>query len=109
MTALDDWWAVESNSGLTDVQKLSLKDSIRAAAFLAVDLPFFVGNLEIRRIEVDGNRVAVFGVGGFSWPLYIYHGPVGVTDPDGDVVKADGSRWFSDPMEVIAQCIRSAP
>ena len=109
MTALEDWWAVESNQSLTDLQKQSLKDDIRAAAFLSVELPFYVDALEITRIEVTGHRVDVSGVGDFSWPLRIYHGPVGVTDPDGNITKADGSRWWSDPIEVIAQCIRSAP
>lgn len=109
MTALDDWWAVENNQSLSDLQKQSLKNDIRAAAFLVVELPFYVDALEITRIEVAGNRVDVSGVGDFSWPLRIYNAPVGVADPDGNVVKADGSLWFSDPIEVVAQCIRSAP
>ena len=108
MTALEDWWAVEANQSFTDTQKQSLFNDIRAAAFLAVELPFYVDVLEITRIEVVGNRVDVSGVGDFSWPLRIYNGPVGVADPDGNITKADGSTWYSDPIEVIAQCIRSA-
>ena len=108
MTALDDWWAVEANQSLTATQKQSLFNDIRAAAFLAVELPFYVDVLEITRIEVVGNRVDISGVGNFSWPLRIYNGPVGVSDPDGNITKADGSKWFSDPIEVIAQCIRSS-
>lgn len=109
MTALEDWWAVEANQSLTDTQKQSLFNDIRAAAFLSVELPFYVDALEITRIEVVGNRVDVSGVGNFSWPLRIYNGPVGVADIDGNTIKADGSKWYSDPIEVIAQCIRSAP
>jgi hypothetical protein len=108
MTALDDWWAVEANQSLTDAEKVALFNDIRAAAFLAVELPFYVDALQITRIEVAGNRVDVSGVGKFSWPLRIYNGPVGVSDPDGNIVKADGSTWYSDPIEVVAQCIRSA-
>ena len=109
MTALDDWWAVEANQSLTATQKQSLFNDIRAAAFLSVEVPFYVDALEITRIEVVGNRVDVSGVGNFSWPLRIYNGPVGVADIDGNITKADGSTWYSDPIEVIAQCIRSAP
>jgi len=109
MTALDDWWAVEADESLTDLQKQSLLNDIRAAAFLVVELPFYVDALQITSIAVTGNRVDVLGVGNFSWPLRIYNGPVGVADPDGNVIKADGSLWFSDPIEVVAQCIRSAP
>lgn len=109
MTALDDWWAVEADESLTDSQKRSLFNDIRAAAFLVVELPFYVDALQITQIKVIDNRVDISGVGDFSWPLRIYNGPVGVSDPDGDVTKADGSTWFSDPIEVIAQCIRSAP
>ena len=109
MTALEDWWAVEANPSFTDLQKQSLFNDIRAAAFLSVELPFYVGALQITRIEVAANRVDVSGLGNFSWPLRIYNGPVGVADPDGNIVKADGTHWLSDPMEVIAQCIRSAP
>jgi len=109
MTALDDWWAVEANQSLTDAQKQALFNDIRAAAFLVVELPFYVDALQITRIEVAGNRVDVSGIGKFSWPLRIYNGPVGVSDPDGNVIKADASTWYSDPIEVIAQCIRSAP
>jgi hypothetical protein len=109
VTALEDWWAVEANQSLTTSQKQALYDDIRAAAFLLVELPFYVELLEITRIEVAGNRVDVSGVGNFSWPLRIYNAPVGVADPDGNIVKADGSTWYSDPIEVIAQCIRSAP
>jgi len=108
MTALDDWWAVEGDQSLTDFEKQALFNDIRAAAFLEVQLPFYVDALQITRIEVAGNRVDVSGLGDFSWPLRIYNGPVGVTDPDGNVTKADGSTWYSDPIEVIAQCIRSA-
>ncbi len=107
MTALDDWWAVDADSSLTDFEKQALLNDIRAAAFLAVAVPFSVEGLEITQIEVAEDRVDVSGVGDFSWPLRIYGGPVGVSDPAGDVVKADGSLWFSDPVRVIAQCIRS--
>jgi len=109
MTALDDWWAVEADQSLTSEQKVALFNDIRAAAFLAVDLPFYVDALQITGIAVSGNRVDVSGLGKFSWPLRIYNGPVGVADPDGNITKADGSTWFSDPIEVVAQCIRSAP
>ena len=109
MAALDDWWAVEANHSLTDSQKAALKDDIRAAAFLAVVLPFYAEGLEITRIEVVGHRVDISGVGDFSWPLRIYSAPVGVSDPNGDVIDAFGRSWYSDPIEVIAQCIRSAP
>lgn len=109
MTALEDWWAVEADESLTDAQKVALFNDIRAAAFLIVELPFYVDALQITQINVIDNRVDISGVGDFSWPLRIYNGPVGVSDPDGDVTKADGSTWFSDPIEVIAQCIRSAP
>lgn len=108
MTALDDWWAVEADHTLTESQKLSLLNTIRQVAFENVELPFYVDSLEIMRIEVVGARVDVSGIGNFSWPLRIYNGPVGVPHPDGNVVKADGSSWYSDPIEVIAQCIRSA-
>lgn len=109
MTALDDWWAVEANQSFTDAEKQALFNDIRAAAFLVVELPFYVDALQITSIAVTGNRVDVLGVGNFSWPLRIYNAPVGVADADGNVVKADGSLWFSDPIEVVAQCIRSAP
>ena len=109
MTALDDWWAVEADQSLTDFEKQALFNDIRSAAFLEVQLPFYVDALLITHIEVAGNRVDVSGVGDFSWPLRIYGAPVGVGDPAGNVTKADGSTWFSDPIKVIAQCIRSAP
>lgn len=109
MTALDDWWAVEANQSLTSEEKVALFNDIRSAAFLAVELPFYVDALQITGIAVTGNRVDVSGLGNFSWPLRIYNGPVGVTDPDGNVVDAFGRTWFSDPIEVIAQCIRSTP
>lgn len=108
MTPLQQWWAIEADGTLTDAQKQTFFNDIRAAAFLAVELPFYVDALQITRIEVAGNRVDVSGLGNFSWPLRIYNGPVGVSDPDGNVTRADGSKWFSDPIEVIAQCIRSA-
>jgi len=109
MAALNDWWAVEADHSLTDYEKQALFNDIRAAAFLEVQLPFYVDALQITGIAVSGNRVDVSGVGQFSWPLRIYNGPVGVADPDGNITKADGSTWFSDPIEVVAQCIRSAP
>ena len=108
MTALDDWWAVEADQSLTDAEKQALLNDIRSAAFLAVELPFYVDALQITGIAVADNRVDVSGLGNFSWPLRIYNGPVGVSDPDGNITKADGSKWFSDPIEVVAQCIRSA-
>ena len=108
MTALDDWWSVEADQSLTDAEKVALFNDIRATAFLAVELPFYVDALQITGIAVVDNRVDVLGLGNFSWPLRIYNGPVGVSDPDGNITKADGSTWYSDPIEVIAQCIRSA-
>ena len=108
MTALDDWWAVEANQSLTSEEKVALYNDIRATAFLAVELPFYVDALQITGIAVTGNRVDVLGIGSFSWPLRIYNGPVGVSDPDGNITRADGSTWYSDPIEVVAQCIRSA-
>lgn len=108
MTALDDWWAVEADQSLSDAEKQALFNDIRSAAFLSVELPFYVDALQITSIAVAGNRVDVLGIGIFSWPLRIYNGPVGVSDPDGNITKADGSTWYSDPIEVVAQCIRSA-
>lgn len=109
MTALDDWWAVEADLTLSDEERLAQYNLIRQTAFEAVTVPFTVDLLTVVSVAVVGNRVDVEGVGDFSWPLRIYGGPVGVSDPAGDVVKADGSTWYSDPVRVIAQCIRSAP
>ena len=59
MTALDDWWAVEADQSLTSEQKAALYNDIRAAAFLVVELPFYVDALQITSIAVAGNRVDV--------------------------------------------------
>lgn len=109
MGALADWWAVESDASLSQAEKLSLSNSIRYQAFMSVPLPFIVDLLTVTSVDVVGGRVDVNGIGLFSWPLRIYNGPVGVSDPDGNVVRSDGSRWLDDPMEVIAQGIRSVP
>ncbi len=110
-TPLEQWWAVEIDPDLTVEMKISLKNSIRAAAFEDVNLPVQISgtNNVITALQVTGDLVECWGTGPLSWPLRLHNPPIGVPDPDGLEIAPNGLAWRTDPAEVIADATRSAP
>ena len=107
MTPLEQWWTIEANRTLTPAERTAQLDTLRATTFLAVDLPFTSGTLTITAITVDGTIVKCQGSGAFSWPLWLHGPPIGIPDPDGVEVAADGTTWSTAPEEIIATGLRS--
>jgi len=107
MTPLQQWWAIEADGTLTPAQRTAQLDTLRAATFLAVDVPFTSGDLTILAITVDGTIVKCQGSGTFSWPLWLHGPPIGIPDPDGIEIASDGSAWSTAPEEIIAAGLRS--
>lgn len=107
MTPLEQWWTIEADGTLTPAERTAQLDTLRATTFLAVDIPFTSGTLTITAITVDGTIVKCQGSGAFSWPLWLHGPPIGIPDPDGVEVAADGTTWSTAPEEIIATGLRS--
>jgi hypothetical protein len=109
-TALESWWLVQNDPALSSTQKDAALATLRADAYDAIDLPVGISgtDITITQITTDGALVECTGTGPFSWPLRLYYPPIGIPDSEGTETAPDGGTWRTDPIEVIADAVRSA-
>jgi hypothetical protein len=109
-TLLEQWWTVQADPDLTSEMRDALLESLRVAAYEAIELPVGIGatTIVVTDVTVVGNVVECNGTGRFSWPLRLYSPPIGIPDPDGTEIAPNGDPWRTDPIEVIARAIESA-
>lgn len=110
-TLLEQWWAVQQDPDLTSEMKNALIASLRIAAYEAIELPVGIGDtsVTITAVRVSGTTVECDGTGPLSWPLLLHSPPIGIPDADGSEVAPDGTTWRTDPIEVVANAVRSVP
>jgi len=109
-TLLEQWWAVQNDPDLTSEMKDSLIESLRVAAYESIELPVGISgtSVVVTSVTVTGALVECDGTGEFSWPLRLYSPPIGIPDSEGTEIAPDGSSWRTDPIEVVADAVRSA-
>lgn len=108
-TLLEQWWTVQADPDLTSPMRDALLESLRVAAYEAIEVPVGISGtaVVITDVTVDGALVECTGTGPLSWPLRLHSPPIGVPDIDGMEVAPDGTTWRTDPIEVIADAVRS--
>jgi hypothetical protein len=93
VTPLEALWAAT-----TDAEA----DQARADAWSMLDVPIVYGDITITEIVIQLPVVEFHGTGGtLDWPLRLISAPLGVQDPDGVEVDADGVAWRTNPLAVL--------
>lgn len=97
MTPLEALWAAT-----TDAEA----DQARTDAWSSLTFPISVGDITITGCTISLPVVEFQGEGGtLSWPLRLIGAPLGVLDPDGVEIDADGLCWRTDPEAVLLEIV----
>lgn len=84
MSALDDIWAIEARTDLSDADKARQVALLKASAWATLPLPRTIGRITITSVTVNGPVVRLTGSGGnISWPLELVNAPIAVPNDAG--------------------------
>ena len=93
MTPLEALWAATTQAEA---------DQARTDAWSSLTFPIITGDITITGCTISLPVVEFTGTGGtLDWPLRLIGAPLGVLDPAGLEVDADGLTWRTDPEAVL--------
>lgn len=106
MSSLEAIWALEQTPGLTDDERADAIANLKAAEWSLLEVPVTVGTITITNVDVHGQAVEFTGDGGtLDWPLRLINAPIGVQDPTGPDVDANGIAWRVDCLAVLTDIL----
>lgn len=93
MTPLEALWAATTDAEVNQA---------RTDAWALLELPIVYGDITVTSMELMLPVIQFEGTGGLlDWPLRLVNAPLGVQDPDGVEIDADGNGWRTDPLAVL--------
>jgi hypothetical protein len=97
MTPLEALWAATTQAEA---------DQARTDAWSSLTFPIVSGTITITHMSLNLPVVEFHGEGGtVDWPLRLIGAPLGVRDPDGVEIDADGNPWRTDPLSVLVSVL----
>lgn len=106
MSSLEAIWALEVAPDLTDDQRADAIAELKAIEWAQLAVPVTVGTITITSAVAQGQAVEFSGTGGtIDWPLRLINAPIGVQDPNGPDIDANGIAWRVDCLAVLTDIL----